>query len=155
MAISDAMRPLAQRYAELTPDEQWRVQLRLCERALEVWSAHVASAGATVYHDSVVGLRHTVDAEVPHLALAAARERADRFALDYRYQEPIVAMQDDDLEFPGAVEMAYYALYNLYRKYAAGDEVDGWLVVNQALASLEEAEWKPAFADAVWRATNS
>jgi hypothetical protein len=149
------MKPLARRYLELTPEQQRRVHLRLCERALEAWESHVAREGETVYIDSVVGMRHVVDAALPRLALAAAREGEDRGGIAHRYLEPITALQDDDLEFPGQVEMAYYALYNLFEKYALGAEVDGWLIANQALASLDEAQWETAFADAVWWATNS
>lgn len=143
------MRPIARAYLELTPAQQKRLHLRLCERALEVWTAYAAEQGPIVYVDSVVGIRHTVEAEIPGLALAAARDERDTYDLDYRYTEPIVALQDTDLELPGGVELAYYALYNLFRKYALGADVDGWLVVNQALSALDETEWERAFEAAL------
>jgi hypothetical protein len=62
---------LAQAYLQLAPEQQRRVHLRLCERALEVWRAYAASEGEIRYVDSVVGMRHTVEAGLPALALAA------------------------------------------------------------------------------------
>ena len=49
----------------------------------------------------------------------------------------------NDLEFPDPVEYAYYAIYNLFRKYVQGRELDDWLIVNQALSSSDRPlEWE-------------
>lgn len=114
-----------------------------------MWEEFSAAEGDIVYFDSVVGVRHHVDERVPALALEAAREGEDSQGLDYRYMEPITAMQDDDVEFPDHVEYAYYAIYNLFRKYALGADVDGWLIVNQSLSALPEQEWERALEEAV------
>lgn len=53
------------------------------------------------------------------------------------YLEPIAALQDDDLQLPGHVELASYAIYNLFRSAAAGAAIDAWLMVNQALGADE------------------
>jgi hypothetical protein len=47
-------------------------------------------------------------------------------------------MQDDDLEFPDAIQFAYYAVYNCFRRHALVEEIDPWLIVNQALASFDD-----------------
>ncbi len=73
-----------------------------------------------------------------------------------RYQEPIVAMHDDDLTFPDNIEFAYYAIYNLFRKYALGTEIDDWLIVNQALSAEKDSEkWATLLASAIQRAIES
>ena len=50
------------------------------------------------------------------------------------------ALQDENLVFPEPVAFAYYAIYNLFRKYAAQADVDDWLIVNQALAAEADPE---------------
>ena len=59
-------------------------------------------------------------------------------------------MQDADLEFPQEIQHAYYALYNLFRKHAIKEDVDDWLIVNQALSSeIDESRWLSLLADAI------
>jgi hypothetical protein len=53
-----------------------------------------------------------------------------------RYREPIVALQDDDLELPEEIEYAYYAVYNLFLRHGLAEPIDDWLIVNQAVSSL-------------------
>ncbi len=64
-------------------------------------------------------------------------------------------MQDDDLTFPGPVTFAYYALYNLFKKYAGHEEVDDWLIVNQALSSEPDASrWSELLESAIHKAND-
>jgi hypothetical protein len=127
-------------FRQLTPDRQRQVALLLCEQALQVWTAYVAEHAPIRYSDSVVGMRHEVDVRLPYDALYCAQVGADVYGAEKRYLEPIAAMQDDDLEFPATVRLAYYAIYNCFRKYACGDELDAWLVVNQARGSIDDQE---------------
>ena len=62
----------------------------------------------------------------------------DRAGVARRYLEPLAALQDDDLELLGQIELAYYAIYNLYRGAVAGAAIDDWLIVNQALTAEED-----------------
>jgi hypothetical protein len=69
-----------------------------------------------------------------------------------RYQEPIAALQDDDLTFPENITYAYYAIYNLFKKYAKIEVVDDWLIVNQSLSTEDDSEaWATLFNDAIQR----
>ena len=62
--------------------------------------------------------------------------------MDARYGEPRAALQDGDLEFPEAIGYAYDAVYNFFRKYGLGEDVDDWLIVNQAGSSdPDQARW--------------
>ena len=59
-------------------------------------------------------------------------------------------MQDSDLEFPDPIKFAYYAIYNCFCRYALGEEIDPWVIVNQALLSIDdEASWSPRLTAAV------
>jgi hypothetical protein len=90
-----------------------------CDDALAIWRGFRDGGEAITYHDGVVGQRHVVDDELPERALVAVRTalRGEAWDTDLvtQYQEPIVAMHDDDLEFPDEIEYAYYAIYNLFQ----------------------------------------
>ena len=122
----------------------------MCEFALEAWTSYARNHAPLRYTDSVVGMRHEVDVGLPADALRSARAGADLADVEGRYGEPIAAMQDDNLKFPDAVEFAYYAIYNCFRKHACGEDVDSWLIVNQALSSSDDKElWLPRLTQAI------
>ncbi|MEK7725256.1 MAG: hypothetical protein AAB336_12960, partial [Acidobacteriota bacterium] len=81
-----------------------------------------------------------VDKSLPKDAFEAVVRGQDEKKIDWRYAEPISAMQDDDLEFPDQIEFAYYAIYNLFNKYILFQNIDDWLICNQALCSENDAE---------------
>jgi hypothetical protein len=85
-------------------------------------------------------MRHEVDATLPADALRSARAGADIANVQRRYEEPIVALQDDDLSFPEPVEFGYYGIYTCFRKYVNGMEIEPWLIVNQALSSDDDSD---------------
>jgi len=96
------------------------------------------------YLETVVGTTQKVDSDLPRDAFECAKQGRDLFNVRERYVEPIVAMQDFDLEFPDPIEFAYYAIYNLFRKYTGTEDVDDWLIVNQAASSeTDETQWVP------------
>jgi hypothetical protein len=129
-------------FRELTREQQRQVHLRLCEEALGVWVAFAAEHAPIRYTDSVVGMRHEVDVLLPRDAIRSAHAGVDLGDVQGRYLEPIVAMQDDDLSFPDPVMFAYYAVYNCFRRHACAEAIDPWLIVNQALASVnDEGSW--------------
>jgi hypothetical protein len=126
------------------------VHLLLCEEALRIWDEYTTRNAPIVYYDSVVGMRHKVDVRLPHDALNSARRGTDIENVQDRYLEPTIAMQDDDLEFPKEIQFAYYAVYNCFRKHACGEDIDAWLIVNQALsADDDEAAWSNRLTTAI------
>jgi hypothetical protein len=149
----DALPDLRAAFEELDGSRRRAVQLALCRHALGVWEAHLRRYGPFEYVDSVVGMYHCLDSALPRAALASAEAGEDRADVAHRYLEPVAALQDDDLELPGHIELAYYAIYNLYRSAVEGAAIDDWLIVNQALAVEEDAAmWRRLLADAL-RAT--
>ncbi|MEV0333926.1 hypothetical protein [Nocardia sp. NPDC050717] len=128
-------------FFQLGADSRRLVHLALCEDALRTWNTYVQDEPAALrYRDSVVGMRHTVDIELPADALRAARAGVNLADVDRRYLEPITALQDDDLTFPDSVELGYYAIYNCFRKYVSGADIEDWLIVNQALSVHHDSE---------------
>ncbi len=112
------MKTIAKQFLTLPADQKRTVHFTLCENALQRWRDFVASHVRLGYTETVCGTRQVVDAKLPEDAFRSAQFGHDVAAVDERYLEPIAAMQDHDLEFPDAVEYAYYAVYNLFRKYA-------------------------------------
>ena len=124
------------------------------EHALARWKEHAESQGEIRYRETVCGTEHAVDARLPQDALTSVRSGQGIAAVAERYSEPIVAMQDGDLSFPDSIQFAYYAIYNFFRRYALQEEVDDWLLVNQAVSSEENEErGETALTGAIKKAT--
>ncbi|MET9211794.1 MULTISPECIES: hypothetical protein [unclassified Nocardia] len=128
-------------FFQLGADSRRLVHLSLCDDALLTWNDYVRGKSAALrYRDSVVGMWHDVDVELPADALRAAHAGVDHADVDSRYLEPLAALQDDDLAFPDSIELGYYAIYNCFRKYVRGDDIADWLIVNQALSIHPQGE---------------
>jgi hypothetical protein len=78
------------------------------EEAVIVWERH-ASELKLKYRDSVVGMKHEIDARLPRRTLEGKESRDD---LRNEWLEPITALQDDDWELPEPARDAFYAAYN-------------------------------------------
>ncbi len=137
------MKPPADRFYVLKTFQRRQVHFTLCRYALRRWNDYAHAQGAIRYIDTVVGTRQEVDIQLPTDAFESARQGQVLANIAARYREPIVAMQDDDLTFPEPIEFAYYAIYNLFRKYALAQDIDDWLIINQALSVAEEPDqWR-------------
>ena len=144
------MNTLAQKFLNLNPTQKRKVHFELCSLALRTWEEYVAQFETIEYVEGVVGTSQTVENSLPGDALAAAFIGADNKNIDWRYAEPISAMQDYDLEFPDHIEFAYYAIYNLFNKYVMGKEIDDWLICHQALsAQTTPDKWQELLNDAI------
>ena len=137
------MPTLADKFAELSPDAQRRVHFVLGRHALEKWRDYCTANPVMHYVESVCGTDQSVDVSLPDDAFACAERACDDRQVAKRYREPIAAMQDDDLEIPETMAFAFYAIYNLFNKYAKNEPVDAWLIVNQSLSSEQgEPLWR-------------
>ena len=151
--IEKEMSPLALAFFALDSQRKRQVHFLLCRHALDVWEAYAQTHSPIIYRDSAVGMSHTVDEALPQNAFASSSVGRDLSSVDERYSEPIVAMQDGDLEFPERVHYAYCAIYNLFCKYALHRHIDDWLIVNQALSSEGSLEMSTSLLrDAVHQA---
>ncbi len=93
--------PLVQYFLALSPLQRRNVQFSLCEHALEIWRVYISSHSQIDYVKSITGTHQVVDQQLPFDAYEAARKGVETDEIARRYQEPISAMQDGDLVFPG------------------------------------------------------
>lgn len=129
------MSNLIQTFQSLADDQKRLVQLELCQNALRIWQEYSSQFEKIDYVEGIVGTYQIVDKYLPKDAFDAVVRGRDEKKIDWRYAEPISAMQDDDLEFPDHIEFAYYAIYNLFNKYILCQNIDDWLICNQALSA--------------------
>jgi hypothetical protein len=134
------MHPVASKYFRLSEDKQMLVQIELCDRANEAWGNYTKERGPVSYRESVTGTMQAVDVTLPSDAIEAVKNRTDAKSVSRRYLEPVAAMQDQDLSWSDEMDLAYYAIYNLYRFHIAGTLSDSWIIVNQALSALGKEE---------------
>lgn len=123
--------------------------LNLCRKALAVWEAQFPPGSELKYEESVTGTAQTLDVHLPREALQELVDSELHSDVQARYREPIVALQDLDLEFPESAELAYYAIYNTHLRYRQGRPIEEKLILNQALSCLPEAEMDDAFTEAL------
>jgi hypothetical protein len=144
------MSDLTQIFLNLNPEQRRNVQLELGRNAFKIWENYAAQFEKIVYFESVVGTRQIVDKLLPSAALEAVLSGEDTNNVGWRYAEPINAMQDEDLVFPDHIEFAYYAVYNLFKKYVLQENIDDWLICNQALSAETNPEkWADLLNDAI------
>jgi len=146
----DANHSLAEEFFTLDAEGRRAVHFLLCEHALKQWDLYTTAQGRIEYRETVSGTRHEVDRRLPFDAYGAALEGSDVRQVARRYLEPLAALQDDDLLFPDHIAFAYYAIYDLYKKYVLGQPLDDWMIVNQALsAESDSAEWADLLSGAL------
>ena len=143
------MYPVAKKYFDLTPDGQKLVQIELCQKVYQLWLDYVSENGISEYQETVAGTIQNIDYSLPQDAIDAVKKGKDTSGVAGRYQEPSVALQDEDLTFSSDMDMAYYAVYNLYQFHVAHKLEDSWVIVNQALSAFGEKDTIDIFEKAV------
>src|SRR5687768_10535313 len=93
----------------LSKTQQVRLAIRLTRQALPIWDTYV-QRNSPAYRDSVVGLEHTVSPQLLADSIDAVEQYISRSLL-FRpkarllkfyscFDDPIVALQDDDWQLP-------------------------------------------------------
>jgi hypothetical protein len=134
------MDPIEKRYFDLTPDSKKLVQIELCLRVYQLWLDYLYEKSMFEYKKTVTDTTQIIDYRLPKSAIEAVTSGKDILNIAERYQEPITALQDDDLVFSDGMEMAYYSIYNLYQYHIACKLNDSWIVVKQALLALAQQD---------------
>ena len=153
---SGFMRSDAQLFSAMSPLQKREVHIYLARVALNQWKKFSESGVVPdSYIERVVGTKQDADLDLPRKALDCVVKNAGVSAIQKQYREPLCALQDDDWDIPGEAAFAYYAIHNIFQKYALNKAVDDWLIVNQALSSLGNMSdlIEPTLADAVRQAT--
>lgn len=144
------MGSLFEQFHALDATQMRRVHFRLCEFALDTWRQYARERRSIRYTETVVGSQQMVDLRLPDDAFASAQSGHDLSNVDRRYGEPIAALHDEDLRFPENIKYAYYSVYNLFLRYALGEEIDNWLIANQALSAETNADaWNDMLREAL------
>ncbi|MBI3396348.1 MAG: hypothetical protein HY042_10975 [Spirochaetia bacterium] len=142
--------PAVSQFFEMPPDKKKAVQIFLCRFALQTWQEYCREKGTIEYVEMVVGSYQTVDPDLPRDALLVVTGEADPALVGSRFNEPVTALEDEDLRVPENIRYAYYSIYNLFEKYVTGRDVDDWLIVNQAVSATEDEDrWGPLVQEAV------
>jgi hypothetical protein len=127
----------AQAFLELSSPRKRKAHTYLAQIALRKWEEFSKSGSVPrSYIESVAGTNQSVDFDLPRKAFDCVIGGLDASEIQKQYGEPICALQDDDWALPEEAVYAYYAIYNLFRKYALSEPIDDWLIVNQSLSSL-------------------
>lgn len=143
---------LTDKFFTLNPQQRRSVHFALCEYALEKWDLYTKPQNKIEYIETVTGSRQEIDQQLPLDAFESAIQGLDSLNVDQRYQEPIAALQDNDLVFPENIRFAYYAIYNLFKKYGKKETVDDWQIVNQALSAEDNSEaWELLLSKVIQR----
>jgi hypothetical protein len=143
------MKQTAEEFFALPTAKRRLTLLSLCTRSLAVWESHFSPNASPSYQDSVTGSLQEVNVGLPREALQAVQSNSEGASILEKYIEPIVALQDQNLELPEAAEFAYYAIYNAFLRYVAGVDIEEKLILNQALSALPEEEMHSAFREAL------
>ncbi len=140
------MKELHTKFISLDACEKRKAHINACTYSLAAWDAFTQKGKKLSYRDSVVLMKHQIEKELPGNALQAVIDGLANKKIEESYLEPIAALQDMDWEPPDNIEYAFYSIYNLYRKYLEGAEIDDWLIINQCLSSeTDENKWNSMF----------
>lgn len=119
-----------------------------CEASLKIWEEFAAQARLE-YTDSVIGLHHELDKELPSRVISSVRENLENlgtefgYALQEEYLEPLAAIGDADLVFPERVLEAFYSFHNLLTAAMDAEKKQHFAIaVQQACESLHEKHTK-------------
>jgi hypothetical protein len=141
----------------LPKDKQFDIAIRLTRLALPIWNKY-AKKNELTYHDTVVGLQHsvnrtllknTIDAVEKYISTnkinKAIIKNIDLLKFSRQFSDPLVALQDLDWELPNEVERTFYAVHNLLDS-ALGiektifNEATIYVTINQAIEALESSK---------------
>jgi len=109
----------------LPTEKQFELALQLAKHSLSIWKKFVVKHKLS-YRDTIIGLNHFVDknllegtlvaVEIYLAGIAIKKEFNDQdelLELYKQFEDPMVALQDDDWVLPNEVHKTFYAVYNL------------------------------------------
>jgi len=147
-----------QKYTGSLPeDKQFKVAIRLARLALSIWQNY-ADKNTLTYRDTVVGLTHVVDRDLLKNTIDEVEAFLNKNEIKRRiggkskllelrkeFDDPIIALQDNDWELPNEVQKTFYAVYNLIdtllgKKKTAFNELTIYVSINQLAEALETSD---------------
>jgi hypothetical protein len=145
-----------QKYTDsLSKEKQFNLAIKLTKLALPIWE-HYVGYKKHRYRDSVVGLKHSVNRELLKDSIESAEfffnsdhqnsELREKLLLLYaQFEDPVIAIQDDDWKLPDNVLNTFYSVYNLLEAMLVIDRstLDDSAIsvsINQAIDALESSK---------------
>ena len=141
----------------LPKDKQFDIAIRLTRLALPIWNKY-AKKNELTYHDTVVGLQHsvnrtllknTIDAVEKYISTniigKAIMKNTALISLSRQFSDPIVALQDLDWELPNEIERTFYSVHNLLdsalgKEKTVFNETTIYVTINQAIDALSSSK---------------
>ncbi len=128
------MESTIEQFLKLSSKQKKKIHFDLCSKALITWNEYIMKIGDIKYIDSVCGSQQIIDSKLPTDAYNCAIKEIKSIKIMKRYLEPITALNDEDIKFPENITYGYYSIYNLFLKYSKDENIDDWMIVNQALS---------------------
>ncbi len=137
----------------LTDINKFQLALKLIRAGMPAWK-RFAAKGKLSYRDSVVWMKHEVDADILENAVQCAEKyfseseekKKTKLLIEAEnllkeFEEPVTAMQDDDWKLPQAAEKFFYSVFNLLNALTCPDDRARYFYVsiNQAIDAVESA----------------
>lgn len=132
----------------------YQSQIKLClqftKLASIVWENH-CQGKVVNYVDTVVGLKHTIQPDLLNRTIQEVSktiiDQKQINKLKKEFEDPIISIQDLDLELPKPVEKAFHSVYNLLElkpklKQTMFRESYPYLIINQAIDSISSSKTK-------------
>jgi hypothetical protein len=141
----------------LPKDKQFDIAIRLTRLALPIWNKY-AKKNELTYHDTVVGLQHsvnrtllknTIDAVEKYISTniigKAIMKNTALISLSRQFSDPIVALQDLDWELPNEIKRTFYSVHNLLdsalgKEKTVFNETTIYVTINQAIDALSSSK---------------
>jgi len=134
----------------LPTDKKIALAIQFAKLALPIWDKYALKKKLT-YRDSIVGIKHTIEKNLLLNTITAvesylvSNDKHTLLQLYSSFQEPIVALQDDDWELPNEVCKTFYSVYNLLKgvlenKENTFGEESLYVCVNQAIEATDTAK---------------
>lgn len=143
------MKHLADQFFSLGSEQKRLAILLLAKRALHSWRNHFPEGAHLQYQESITGSTQIVELNLPEDAIKEVESSTFDAGVAERFKEPIVALQDMDLELPEQAELAYYGIYNAHRLFKQQANIEEKLVLNQLLSALPDDLMEKSFREAI------
>lgn len=142
-----------QKYIESLPEKtQIILAIKLIKLALPLWENY-AYKNDLFYRDTVVGLPHSVDKKLLETTIDTIEKyqesnklkktstgKGELLRLRSLFDDPVVALQDNDWDLPDEIRLIFYSVYNLIDTFLGNDQSSMYVSINQSVDALETSK---------------
>lgn len=138
-----------QKYIESLPENgQVILAIKLIKLALPLWDTYSCKNDLS-YRDKVVGLKYSVEKQLLQNTVTTIEKYLNSNKLKKiiskgklqrlrgMFDDPIVALQDNDWSLPYEIQNIFYSVYNLIDTFLGNDQSSMYISINQSADALE------------------